>query len=149
MIERALPLVILAVAGVYLAQAMQLPFGSTARPGPGFYPVLVAVFACIVTLVATVQAFRAPVAARAIEAADAEAPARRRRVFDTVVALAGFCLVLPWTGYPPVAFAFVTIVLWRLGSGWPIAVATGVLAALTSHVLFAVLLDVPLPRGPW
>jgi hypothetical protein len=30
-----------------------------------------------------------------------------------------------------------------------VALATAVLSAAVSHYLFAVLLDVPLPRGPW
>ena len=66
-----------------------------------------------------------------------------------MAALAAFCLILPWVGYPLSAFLFVTVVLRRLGSGWPAAVALGVASAAVSHYLFAVLLDVPLPRGPW
>ena len=124
MVERALPLVILVLGGFYLSQAWQLPVGAAARPGAGFYPVGVAMFACIVGLAATVQAFCAPARERVIAAADPEAPARRRRVL-------------------------VTVVLRGLGSRWPAAVAIGVLSAAASQYLFAVLLDVPLPRGPW
>jgi putative tricarboxylic transport membrane protein len=150
MTERVLPLFILFLAGGYLFQALQLPFGSAARPGAGFYPVLVAVFACVVALVASLQAWRAPVAARAApENADPDGPARRRRVTDTVGALAAFALVLPWVGYPAAAFVFVTFVLRRLGTGWLMAGALGVLAAAASYGLFAILLDVPLPRGFW
>jgi putative tricarboxylic transport membrane protein len=149
MIERALPLVILALGGFYLSQAWQLPVGAAARPGAGFYPVGVAVFACIVGLAATVQAFRAPARERVVVAADAEAPARRRRVLVTVAALVAFCFAMPSIGYPLAAAAFVTVVLRGLGSRWPAAVAIGVLSAAASQYLFAVLLDVPLPRGPW
>ena len=58
MLARGVPLVLLLAAGVYLTLAFQLPFGSGARPGAGFYPVIVAVFAIVVALVATVSAFR-------------------------------------------------------------------------------------------
>ena len=51
MVERGLPLLILAVAGFYLSQAVRLPLGVTARPGAGWYPTAVAVFACIVALI--------------------------------------------------------------------------------------------------
>jgi putative tricarboxylic transport membrane protein len=150
MTARALPLFILLLAGAYLTQALQLPFGSTARPGAGFYPVLVAVFACVVALVASLRAWRAPVVARATaEETEPDGPARRRRVVDTVGALAAFALVLPWVGYPVAAFVFVTFVLRRLGTGWLMAGAMGVLAAAASYGLFAILLDVPLPRGFW
>ena len=150
MVERGLPLAILVMAGVYLTQALQLPRGTMARPGAGWYPTAIAVFACIVALGATVHAFRTPVAAREPMAGDdANARARRGRVVGMVLSLLAFCLVMPWIGYPIASLAFVTTALVGLGSRWPMALAVGVLSAALSYVLFAVLLDVPLPRGPW
>ena len=58
MLARAVPLVLLVAAGVYLTLALRLPFGVAARPGAGFYPVFVAVFAVAVALAATASAFR-------------------------------------------------------------------------------------------
>ncbi|MBM3219546.1 MAG: tripartite tricarboxylate transporter TctB family protein [Candidatus Rokubacteria bacterium] len=149
MLARALPLVVLIAAGIYLSLAIKLPYGATARPGAGFYPTLVAVFACLVGLVAAAQAFFAPRPARAVVAADAELPGARRRVFSTVGALAVSCFVLPWIGYVATAFLFVTVVLRALGSRWPAALVIGGVSAAVSFYLFAVLLDVPLPRGVW
>ena len=145
MLARAVPLVLLAAAGVYLTLALRLPFGAAARPGAGFYPVIVAVFAIVVALAATASAFRGGPAAGAVEL-DADP---RRRVIASVVALVVFCLALPWVGYPIAACAFVIAVLRCLGSGWTAALIAGVLSAAGSYALFAVLLDVPLPRGPW
>lgn len=149
MVERGLPLLIFVVAGMYLTQAIALPLGTTARPGAGWYPTAVAIFACIVALVATVQAFRTPRAARVERVEDPEGPAGRRRVLASVMALVAFCLVLPWVGYTVAAFAFVTAMLIGLGSRWPVAVGTGLVSAAGSYYLFAVLLDVPLPRSAW
>ena len=147
MLARAVPLVLLVAAGAYLILSLQLPFGAAARPGAGFYPVIVAVFALVVALGATASAFRsAPGAAAAAVDLDAAA---RRRVVISVAALVAFCLALPWVGYPAAAFAFVTIVLRYLGGRWTTALLTGALSAAGSYGLFAVLLDVPLPRGPW
>ena len=53
MLERVVALVVVAASGVYLTQALALPFGSSARPGAGFYPVAVATLGCIVGVVAT------------------------------------------------------------------------------------------------
>lgn len=145
MFDRTVPLVLLAASAVYLTQALALPFGAVAKPGAGFYPVIVAIFAIVVALVATATAFRA--AASAPAQADADWPERRKRVLVSVAALSGFCLALPWVGYPAVAFAFTAIVLRYLGSRLWTAVVTGILSAVVSYVLFAVLLDVPLPRG--
>jgi putative tricarboxylic transport membrane protein len=146
-LARGVPLVLLIAAGVYLILALRLPFGAAARPGAGFYPVIVAVFAIAVALAATLDAFRRPpsVATGGV----ALAPAARRRVVISVAALAGFCLALPWVGYPVAACAFVLLVLWYLGARWTTALLTGVLSSAGSYGLFAILLDVPLPRGPW
>jgi len=146
-LARAVPLVLLVAGGVYLTLALQLPFGAAARPGAGFYPVIVAVFAIVVALGAAASAFRTtprgPADAVTLDAAS------RRRVVISVAALAVFCLALPWVGYPAAAFAFVAVVLHYLGARWPTALLTGALSSAGSYALFAVLLDVPLPRGPW
>jgi putative tricarboxylic transport membrane protein len=146
-LARAVPLVLLAAAGVYLILALRLPFGATARPGAGFYPVMVGIFAIVAALAATASAFRA--APRADAYAVEMDGAARRRVVISVIALVAFCLALPWIGYPAAAFGFVAVVLRYLGAGWTAALLTGVLSAAGSYGLFAVLLDVPLPRGPW
>jgi putative tricarboxylic transport membrane protein len=146
-LARTVPLVLLAAAGVYLILALRLPFGAAARPGAGFYPVIVAVFAIVVALAATAIAFRSAPRAEA-DAVELDAAARRRVVIS-VVALAAFCLALPWVGYPAAACAFVAVVLRYLGGRWTTALLMGVLSSAASYGLFAVLLDVPLPRGPW
>jgi putative tricarboxylic transport membrane protein len=149
MVERLVPAAVLVAAGFYLTQALKLPLGTAARPGAGFYPTLVGVFACVVGLVATARAFATPRAQRAVADDAVDAAAVRRRVWITTLALAGFCVAMPWLGYPISAAAFVTVVLRGLGSRWWAAVALGLVSAAASHSLFAVLLDVPLPRGPW
>ncbi len=145
MLARAVPLVLLVVVGVYLTLALRLPFGTAARPGPGFYPVIIAIFAVAVALAATASAFRGGRSAAVVQLDDAS----RRRVVISVAALVVFCLCLPWVGYPAAAFAFVAVVLRYLGARWTTALLTGVLSSAGSYGIFAALLDVPLPRGPW
>ena len=145
MLARAVPLVLLIVAAVYLTLAVRLPFGTAARPGAGFYPVIVAVFAVVVALAATASAFRGARSEVVVELDHAS----RRRVVISVAALVAFCLGLPWVGYPAAAFAFVAVVLRYLGARWTTALITGVLGSAGSYGIFAALLDVPLPRGPW
>jgi putative tricarboxylic transport membrane protein len=149
MVARLVPLVILAASGFYLMQAMKLPLGTAAKPGAGFFPVAVAVFGCVVALVASARAFLSPQAVRPEAPSAATDPARRRRVAGAVVALVAFCLTLPWIGYPIAAFGFVSVVLWGLGGRWQAALLTGALSSAGSYYLFGVLLGVPLPRWPW
>jgi putative tricarboxylic transport membrane protein len=146
-LSRAVPVALLVTAVVYLTMAVRLPFGAIAKPGPGFYPVIVAVFAIVVATAATALAFRrAPEAGAAVGRSDAVA---RGRVLISTAALIGFCLGMPWIGYPAAAFLFVTIVLRSLGGRWSTAWLTGALGSVGSYGLFAGLLGVPLPRGPW
>ena len=145
MLARAVPLVLLVVAAIYLTLAVRLPFGTAARPGAGFYPVIVALFAVAVALAATAGAFRGARGPEVVELT----PDARRRVAISVAALIVFCLVLPWIGYPAAAFGFVAVVLRYLGARWTTALLAGVLSSAGSYGIFAVLLDVPLPRGPW
>jgi putative tricarboxylic transport membrane protein len=146
-LSRAVPAALLVTAVVYLTMALRLPFGAIAKPGPGFYPVIVAVFAIVVATAATALAFRrVPDAGAAVGGLDAAA---RGRVLISTAALIGFCFFMPWVGYPVAAFLFVTIVLRYLGGRWSTALLTGALGSVGSYGLFAGLLGVPLPRGPW
>jgi putative tricarboxylic transport membrane protein len=142
--ERAWALGFLAVSGVYLAVSLGLPLGSVAKPGPGFFPVGVGVFLCLAAGALTAMLGRGP---RLIRGPGVAADARTR-VAATVLGLVGFCLLLPWVGYPVCAFLFVTLLLRRLGDfGWAVVVLTATVAAIATSYVFGVLLGVPLPRG--
>ena len=144
MAERLLALVVVAASGAYLLSALGLPAGTTARPGPGFFPLAIGAFGALTALAWTVTAFRRPAAPAVADGAPAEGSGR---VAATAGALIAFCLLLPWIGYPIAALIFVTLLLRWLGAGWRAAVVTGVGSAVVSYYLFAVLLSVPLPRG--
>ena len=147
MTERIVALAMLAAGAVYLTQALRMPLGAAARPGPGFYPVGVGVFACVVALVVVALTFRAPAGAsrRDWDGGSLE----RRQVGIAVATLAGFCFLLPWIGYPLAALLFVGTLLLELGAGWRRALLTAVLSAEGSYYLFATLLGVTLPQGFW
>jgi hypothetical protein len=148
MTERLVALVMLVVSAIYLTQALRMPLGAVARPGPGFYPVAVGAFACVVALVITAIAFRRSARGEPLET-DAPTAAERRHVWLTVAILAGFCLLLPWIGYPLAALLFVSTLLLELGAGWRRALLAGLISAEGSYYLFAILLGVSLPRGLW
>jgi hypothetical protein len=148
MTERIVALAMLLASAVYLTQALRMPLGTAARPGAGFYPVGVGVFAGVVALVLTVIAFRRAALAPPAESAGTE-PGDRRSVLLAVVTLAGFCLLMPWAGYPLTALLFMAALLLQLGAGWRAALIAAVLSAEGSYYLFAIVLGVTLPRGLW
>jgi putative tricarboxylic transport membrane protein len=143
MIERLLAVAVLVASLVYLANAWALPLGTAARPGAGFYPVGVGVFGAAVILAWVTIALRGRTAGHA----GAIAVDARGRVLATAGLLAGFCLALPWTGYPLAAFLFTGFLLRGLGSGWAAALVIGAASALASYYGFGTMLGVPLPRG--
>jgi putative tricarboxylic transport membrane protein len=148
--ERGAALAFLAASGLYLAGALTFPPGTGARPGPGFFPVAIGVFACAVAAGFVMVAYRrsgAPGIAAASPEPSMTADARGR-VAAAAAGLVGFCLLLPWLGYLIASFAFVAVLLRRLGGGgWASAIAVAVGTAAASYYVFAVLLGVPLPRG--
>jgi len=144
MIERLLALAVLVASGVYLASAWPLPLGTAARPGAGSYPRAVGVFGAAVALVWLVSALGG---APAADGGPTATKGGRGRVGAAAGLLVGFCLALPWMGYPLAAFLFTGLLLRRLGAGWTAALAFGLASAAGSYYLFGVLLGVPLPPG--
>jgi hypothetical protein len=145
MVERLLAVALLTVVLVYLASAWSLPMGTTARPGAGFYPLVVGIFGALAVLgwlTLTMRGARGVGGSVAAVAADA-----RGRVLATAGLLVGFCLALPWTGYPLAALLFTAILLRALGASTVTALAVAVTSALASYYGFGALLGVPLPRG--
>jgi putative tricarboxylic transport membrane protein len=146
--ERLVALALLLTSGGYLLASTPLSRGTGARPGPGFFPLAIGAFLCAVALAYLVAALRG--ATGVASAADVLAPDARGRVLATAATLIGSCLLMPLIGYPAVAFFFVLLLLRALGGRrWSTIGATAVVSAAVSYYLFAVLLGVPLPRGPW
>jgi len=147
MVDRLAALGFLAASLAYAAGAWTFPLGSGTRPGPGFFPLAVGGFLCAVALVFAARAFRgaAPAALPAEGGLEAGAGGR---VTVTALALVGFCLLVPWIGYPVAAFLFVVALIKRLGNtGWLAALVAGAASAAASFYVFGTLLGVPLPRG--
>ena len=142
MTERLAALVVLVAGGVYITLALQYPRGVAARPGAGFFPLVVGVLTCLAAVGFVVETFR-----RVPPRGNELAPYARRRVLMTSGVLAFFCLALPWIGYTAATFLFVAVMLRALGAGWTLTLATAVVSAAASYYLFAVLLTVPLPGG--
>ena len=145
MTERLLALVVVAASGAYLLSAWPLPHGTTARPGAGFFPLGVGAFGAVMALGWTVSVFRRVPASGAT---DQRAPGEGLgRVVATAGSLAGFCLLLPYAGYPVAALVFAAVLLRWLGAAWRSALVIGLASAALSYYLFGVVLSVPLPRG--
>ncbi len=130
----------LALLATYVAfEAFQLPFGTVSQPGPGFFPVLLAVvlFVLAAAIMITARA-PGPVIRFAREARD-------------VAALAGALLVvavfMDRLGFIVCATAAMLLLLRAVARlSWPASAALAAGGALVVFALFTTL-GVPLPKG--
>ena len=144
MTDRLAALVVLLAGGAYLVAALPLPRGMAARPGAGFFPIIVGVFFCLAAAGFVFETFRGVPLRTSAGRLGRDA---HIRAAATAGALVAFVLLLPWLGYAAVTFVFVTAMLRALGGSWTLALATAVASATGSYYVFATLLSVPLPKG--
>jgi hypothetical protein len=143
--ERGAAIVLLAFGLIALEEAARLRFGSIVRPGPGFFPVVLAVAFSLVSLALVVIAVRGP---------DVSAAPLGRlgwpKIVATMAALFLYALVLELVGFVGATFALLLFffkVLER--QRWLVALAGSLLTALVIYLVFKVWLNVQLPAGPW
>jgi putative tricarboxylic transport membrane protein len=124
-------------------QALGLPLGSLANPGPGYVPLaLAAALAAAGLAIALFDRGSRPW--RAVRWTEA------RHALGILAACAFSALALERLGFRATVFALVAFLLGALERRRLLAVAVAAFAlAAGTHYLFATLLKVPLPRGPW
>lgn len=134
------------VAVVGLVQAARLDVGTPTRPGPGFFPLVLAAALLLASTVLAARARRAPADATPAP------PGRPARPGALLAAVGGFAayvalfeplgFLLATTGF--LAFLFGAVARYR----WPLALGLAVGLAVAAHLLFDTWLQVRLPPGP-
>jgi putative tricarboxylic transport membrane protein len=146
---------ILAVGLVYESMGMNMPRGSLAYPGPGFFPTIIGAFLIATALGCLLQEFMprkrgsepAAITPPGIETA---APAARdlAKTVQLIALLIGYALVLKPLGFPLAVCAFVAIAIRIFGyRKWLPTLAMAAAISAISYVAFVVWLKVPLPLG--
>lgn len=140
---------VVAVLGVFvLVQSLQLTFYAESVPGPGFFPTLLAI--ALIVLGASLALSRLLNPGDGAE--EFRLPSRRQAVrsLRLWVALLAAALLLGTLGFLLTTFLLVAVIVFlferRRGIG---AVLTTVLIPLLAWLLFAQLLQVRLPAGPF
>ncbi len=134
-----------ALSAFYLTNAIGISRGTLARPGPGIFPLIVGI---LLTALALVIALRGTPSG---EGGDNRFPrgGDARRVLGVIGSLAFYVVALPVLGHPVSSGVFFAATLMVMGVGsWKLGAVGGVLAAMLSWYLFAVLFQVPLPLAP-
>ncbi|HMH49529.1 MAG TPA: tripartite tricarboxylate transporter TctB family protein [Candidatus Acidoferrum sp.] len=143
--ELAAAAVLLAFGLFAVIQARGLRFGTVAAPGPGFFPLCLALALCVVGIGLVVGAWRAA------PASGAPAPSLRPRRFAiaaTLGSLLVYALVLEWLGFLLATFALLVFFFRVLQhQRWLVAVAGSLATSLVSYLVFKTWLGVNLPGG--
>ncbi len=153
--ERITAIVLLALCVLWIKLAVDLPFPAFARVakmGPGHYPIAVAGLLASLAVLLLWQTFRCE--KHAASAEDDEEQSRNPQGFRHLIIGFGFFLVyvilVPLIGFVLASMVFVFCFIRLIGqfnyllSG---ALALGIPALL--WIVFAYLLTVPLPKGPF
>lgn len=143
--DRAAGAILLIFGLIALEEARKLRFGSIARPGPGFFPVVLAAAFSLVCLVLLVIAWRER---------GAHAPADARlgwgKIVATITALFVYAFVLERVGFVAATFVLLLFFFKALErQRWITALAGSLVTAFVTYLVFKVWLNVQLPAGPW
>jgi len=144
--DRAAAVVLLIFGLLALEEARKLRFGSIAKPGPGFFPVILAVAFSLVCLALLVSAIRT----RAADDTTAGPRLAWPQIIGTMAALLVYAMVLEPAGFVLATFALLLFffkVLER--QRWLSALAGSFVTAFVTYLVFKVWLNVQLPAGPW
>ncbi len=142
------------VGVAYSTAALALPQGSLQRPGYGFFPMLVGVVIVTASVVSLVregveggEAAESASEEPANEPAEGSASTRTRVIVITVLLLV-YVLVADFLGHSATT-ALVTAVALRVlgGRPWRQTLLFGLATGILSYLLFAVVLDLPLPTS--
>jgi len=140
--ELAVAAVVLVFGGTAAYESAKLQFGTIHSPGPGFFPWWISILIVLLALVLLAQVLtsRSPT--------DREAFGRIAKVVALFIVLTAYTTLLNALGYPLCTF-FLVLFMLRVTDPQPWAIAVGVAAvtSISSYIVFASWLSVPLPLG--
>jgi putative tricarboxylic transport membrane protein len=140
-------LIWMSLGGLFAAGAWQHGLMRRGVPGPGFLPFfsgLALILASLIVLIPALARARDTVRKPLFPERDS-----LRKVVVAVAALIGFGIALEYLGYLLSTLVFMLAVAQLIERRrWGAAFTLAVLTAVLSHLLFVVLLEVQLPKGP-
>lgn len=134
--------VLLAFSAYATYEALQLGVGSLSRPGPGFYPTLVASLLGLLACVVLVMSLRSGSGAHSVSFTG-----RTIDILVTGVAIVVYAAVVEPIGFLPCTFTLVLALLVAYGKvPWVRGLLVATAGTVVSYVIFTAL-GIPLPKG--
>jgi putative tricarboxylic transport membrane protein len=139
----ALVLLLFAVGGTL--EASRLAIGDPGHPGPGFFPLCLALALGVVALALLLQPARVP--SRPAVAPEGLRPSKAALALAASVT---YAFAVEPIGFVLTTAAFLLFLLKVIEArGWRSSLVIALAAAIACHVVFKVWLAVQLPVGPW
>jgi putative tricarboxylic transport membrane protein len=155
--DRISSILLVVLSGLWIYWARQLPypkFAQVSNMGPGDFPTIIAVMLAIFAVWQFVDTFRLPVEKTEMESGDEteslKNPKARRDILTGFGLFTVMLVAMPFIGFSLAASVFVCLFLLLIGRyRFYLAVPVAVLIPSLLWFIFAYLLTVPLPEGPW
>ena len=141
--ERSAAVALLTFGAGAAYMAVEMGYGSVRFPGPGFLPFWLAASLAVTAAIYLAANLGPESAARPLWD-----PGTWRRPALSAVVMLGFTLLMGWIGF--FTATFLLYLAWLVlieRARWLMVGAVSVLGTLGAYILFAVLLQVPLPKG--
>ncbi len=139
-----------AITVVYLYEAFQLPFGAARMPDMGFVPVLAGflVLGLCLLLIGRDLFFSAKARPEETKPDSSNEEGNPRRPLFISMALIVYPLILVPVGFIPATIGLMFFSLWIMKyRGWMGSLVIALIATGAAHLLFAVWLHIPFPKG--
>jgi putative tricarboxylic transport membrane protein len=137
--------ILLAFAGYIFVNSLSLGYAAAGVPGAGFLPLWASVILAVSAIMILVKSWKKPLSGPLI--------ANRTVLWQTVlfsVGMAVMVFLIPFLGMVIALALFMLLAVPFLGARQPLKIAASVvLVPLFVYVLFQLILQVPLPAGPW
>jgi len=141
----AVSLFLIGLAGFILLQTQGLTFGNIRTPQTGFFPFLLACLLIVLSIILLVQALRQSATGPSLRLIGAKGWQRIGTIF---LVLVGFALALESAGYLISSFLLMVVLLRVIEpQKWGLVILLAGATALATYLIFARLLNVPLPQG--
>jgi len=141
----AVSLFLIGLAGFILLQTQGLTFGNIRTPQTGFFPFLLACLLIVLSIILLVQALRQSATGPSLRQIGAKGWQRIGTIF---LVLVGFALALESAGYLISSFLLMVVLLRVIEpQKWGLVILLAGVTALATYLIFARLLNVPLPQG--
>jgi putative tricarboxylic transport membrane protein len=136
---------LLALALAALLEASKLPYGRLNSPQPGFFPLILAIFLAIFSLVLLAQSIRGT---KEESRGSSREAAIWKRIVLAVGALVVFGVLFESLGYIISTFLFIAFLLSVVEQQkWSLVVVIAFFTSLATYLVFGLLLNSPLPGG--